>query len=47
MLKPTSETLHVGDTAPDFELPTVERRTLRLADYHGKPLALIFIRGTW
>ena len=47
MLKPTSETLKAGDIPPDFELPTVERQTIRLADYQGKPLALIFIRGTW
>ena len=47
MLKPTSETLRIGDAAPDFELPTIERKTIRLPDYRGKPLALIFIRGTW
>jgi peroxiredoxin len=47
MLKPTSELLNAGDTAPEFELPTVERHTIRLADYRGKPLAVIFIRGTW
>ena len=47
MLKQTSETLNIGDTAPDFELTTVDRRTVRLLDYRGKPIALLFIRGTW
>ena len=46
-LRSTSETLDIGDVAPEFELPTVERQMTRLADYRGKPLALIFIRGTW
>jgi len=47
MLKATSETLNIGDIAPDFELPTVDKRTVRLLDYQGKPLVLVFIRGTW
>jgi len=37
MLKATSETLNIGDIAPDFELPTVDKRTVRLLDYQGKP----------
>jgi peroxiredoxin len=47
MLKPTSDTLKTGDTAPEFELPTIERKMVRLSDYRGRPLALVFIRGTW
>ena len=47
MLRPDSETLRVGDVAPDFTLPTADRRSVRLADYNGKPLAIVFIRGTW
>ncbi len=47
MLKANSETLHPGDTAPDFALPTAGRSIVRLADYRGKPLVLVFIRGTW
>jgi peroxiredoxin len=47
MLKAASETLKIGDTAPDFALPTADGGTVRLADYRGKPLALVFIRGTW
>jgi peroxiredoxin len=47
MLKPISETLKPGDAAPDFELPTADRKTVQLSDFRGRPLALIFIRGTW
>jgi peroxiredoxin len=47
MLKTESKTLHVGDPAPGFELPTADRTIIRLSDYAGKPLALVFIRGTW
>ena len=47
MLKPNSETLHVGDMAPEFTLSTVERKPVQLANYRDKPLALVFIRGTW
>ena len=36
-----------GDPAPDFALPTSARDTVRLADFLGKPLVLVFIRGTW
>jgi peroxiredoxin len=47
MLKAISETLKAGDTAPDFELLTLDRQPVRLSDFRGKALALIFIRGTW
>jgi peroxiredoxin len=47
MLRTNTDTLHAGDTAPDFVLPTAERNILRLSDYRGKPLVLLFIRGTW
>jgi len=47
MLKAISETLKVGDTAPEFELPTADRKIVHLSDFRGKVLALIFIRGTW
>jgi peroxiredoxin len=47
MLKPNSDTLHEGDSAPDFALPTADRKTIRLWDYAGKPLVVVFIRGTW
>ena len=47
MLKATSDTLKAADAAPEFELPTVDGNLVRLADFRGKSLALIFIRGTW
>ena len=47
MLKPASATLNPGDPAPDFELPTAARKLVRLSDFRGKRLVLIFIRGTW
>jgi peroxiredoxin len=47
MLKTESKTLQVGDPAPAWELPTADRAIIRLSDYAGKPLALVFIRGTW
>jgi peroxiredoxin len=47
MLKPNSERLRVGDAAPEFALPTADRQTVRLSDYNGSPLAIVFIRGTW
>ena len=47
MLRHDSETLRVGDPAPDFALPTADGATVRLSDYTAKPLAVVFIRGTW
>ena len=47
MLKTESHTLHIGESAPAFELPTAERTMIRLSEYAGKPLVLVFIRGTW
>ena len=47
MLKTESQTLHIGEAAPAFELPTADRTMIRLSEYAGKPLALVFIRGTW
>lgn len=47
MLKTTSQTLQPGDTAPDFALPTAGRETVRLSDFRGKLLVIVFIRGTW
>lgn len=34
--------LHIGDKAPDFELPDADMTIARLADYRGKPLVLFF-----
>ena len=37
----------VGVAAPDFALPDQRGQTVRLADFHGSPLLLIFYRGHW
>ena len=34
--------LKLGDSAPTFELPGVDGRTHSLADYDGKPVAVVF-----
>jgi peroxiredoxin len=47
MLKPESQTLKPGDAAPDFALPDVDRKLIRLSDFRGKPVVIVFIRGTW
>jgi peroxiredoxin Q/BCP len=47
MLKTASDTLSPGDPAPDFTLPTIDHTKVGLKDYRGKPLVIVFIRGTW
>jgi peroxiredoxin Q/BCP len=47
MLRTSSRTLDVGDPAPAFDLPTASRSRVRLADFRGRCLLVIFIRGTW
>ena len=47
MLKAFSDTLRVGDTAPELEVLTVDGKLVHLSDFRDKPMALIFIRGTW
>jgi peroxiredoxin Q/BCP len=34
--------LHIGDKAPDFELPDADMTIAKMADYRGKPLVLFF-----
>lgn len=34
--------VEVGDLAPDFELPDQHRRPVRLADYRGRAVLLVF-----
>lgn len=34
--------LHIGDKAPDFELPDADMTIAKLSDYRGKPLVLFF-----
>jgi len=47
VLKTSSDTLRVGDPAPDFALPAADGTIIRLSDFRGKPVAVVFIRGTW
>jgi len=36
----------IGEPVPDFELPSTSGETVRLSDYHGRPV-LIFFTTTW
>jgi len=35
-------TLTIGDTAPDFELPSDTGKQIKLSDYRGKRVVLYF-----
>jgi len=37
--------LQPGARAPDFELEDVRAQRIRLSDYRGRPLVLVFLRG--
>jgi hypothetical protein len=37
----------IGKAAPDFALVDQTGRTVRLADFRGSPLLLVFYRGHW
>jgi peroxiredoxin Q/BCP len=38
----TEQTLKIGDTAPDFELPTDQGTSVKLSDFRGKRVVLYF-----
>ena len=42
-----AEPLAVGDKAPDFAAIDAAGATVRLADFRGKPLVLVFTRAHW
>ena len=49
-LKPLDSTLKVkvGDPAPDFSLPTIDGRTITLAEFRGKKnVVLSFVPAAW
>ncbi len=39
-------TLEIGQPVPDFELPALDGRTVRLSAYRGKRL-LVFMWASW
>lgn len=47
MFGTSTKTFKPGNPAPAFELPTAGGRIVRLLDFRGKPLIIVFIRGTW
>ena len=38
---PPKTTLKIGDTAPDFELPSTTGKPFKLSDYHGKKTVVL------
>jgi hypothetical protein len=44
---PPTDGPRLGAAAPDFVLPDQSGNSVRLADFHGRPLLLVFYRGHW
>ncbi len=40
-----SETVPVGSQAPDFTLASVQSDEVRLSDFRGRNVVLVFLRG--
>ncbi len=40
-----SETVPVGSQAPDFTLTSIDGQEVKLSDYRGRKVVLIFLRG--
>ena len=40
-----SETVPVGSPAPDFTLTAIDGQEVRLSDYRGRNVVLVFLRG--
>jgi peroxiredoxin Q/BCP len=40
-----SETVPVGNPAPEFRLPSIDGREVKLSDFAGQNVVLVFIRG--
>ncbi len=41
----SSETVAVGSPAPDFTLTSIDGQEVRLSDYRGRKVVLVFLRG--
>jgi len=46
VVKQVTGKVTVGEPAPEFTLPALEGRTVRLADYRGKRL-ILFMWASW
>jgi len=42
-----NKTLNVGDAAPDFTLKTIGLKEIKLGDYRGKTVVLLFYPLDW
>ena len=42
MVRATATGVNVGDTAPDFTLPTLDGGEVNLSDYRGRKVILFF-----
>ena len=40
-----SETVPVGSPAPDFTLTSIQGEPVKLSDYRGRNVVLVFLRG--
>ncbi len=47
MFKDHTETLRIGDPAPEFSLPSADGRTYSRDDLLGEVSMIVFFRGTW
>ncbi len=46
MAQSAVKTVNVGDQAPDFVLPSLDDKDVRLSDYRGKRL-ILFMWASW
>ena len=40
-----SETVPVGSPAPDFTLTSIDEQEVKLSEYRGRKVVLVFLRG--